>query len=142
MGSVCGPGPDLVGIQSISLAARYRVAACSTTLKRGIEKIRLARGQNCAPLLALSPEWAKEFLSFSMAHSTVSAFDIVRQLDRGGKLDNAPNNQRQNITTGLLRDRLYSQDFAGPISARTSKILGPISRHRVRREPAPHETRV
>ena len=70
-------------------------------------------------------------MSSSMAHSTVSAFDIVRQLDRGGKLDNAPSNQRQNIATGLLRDRLYSQDFAGPISARASNILGPISRHRV-----------
>ena len=28
VGSVCGLGPDLVGIHSISLAARYRVAAC------------------------------------------------------------------------------------------------------------------
>ena len=32
VGSVCGHGPDLVGIYSISLAVRYRVAACSTTL--------------------------------------------------------------------------------------------------------------
>ena len=35
VGSVCGLGPDLVGIHSISLAARYRVAACSSTLSRG-----------------------------------------------------------------------------------------------------------
>ena len=32
VGSMCCLGPDLVGIHSISLAARYRVAACSTTL--------------------------------------------------------------------------------------------------------------
>ena len=32
-GSICGLGPDLVGIHSISLAARYRVAACSSTLR-------------------------------------------------------------------------------------------------------------
>ena len=37
VGSVCGHGPDLVGIHSISLAARYRVAACSSTLRRGLE---------------------------------------------------------------------------------------------------------
>ena len=40
VGSVCGLGPDLVGIHSVSLAARYRVAACSTTLNQGLEKIQ------------------------------------------------------------------------------------------------------
>ena len=35
VGSVCGLGPDLVGIHSFSLAPRYRVAACSTTLCQG-----------------------------------------------------------------------------------------------------------
>ena len=58
VGSVCGLGPDLVGIHSISLAARYRVAACSSTLRQ-------------------------------------------------------------------------EQDFAGPISVRASKVLGPMSRHRI-----------
>ena len=50
VGSVCGLGPDLVGIHSISLAARYRVAACSSTLRRGLEKVNEAREHNCAPL--------------------------------------------------------------------------------------------
>ena len=66
--------PDLVGIHSISLAARCRVAACSTTLSQGLEKINTARGHNCTPILrlvdtgnctpifALSPIWEKEFL--------------------------------------------------------------------------------
>ena len=62
IGSVCGLGPDLVGIHSLSLAARYRVAACSTTLSRGLEKINTARGHNCTPLFALSPIWEKNFL--------------------------------------------------------------------------------
>ena len=53
VGSVCGIGPDLVGIRSISLAARYRVAACSTTLSRGLEKISTARGHNCTPFCSL-----------------------------------------------------------------------------------------
>ena len=67
VGSVCGLGPDLVGIHFISLAARYRVAACSTTLSRGLEKISTARGDNCTPFFALSPIWEKEFLVPSMA---------------------------------------------------------------------------
>ena len=53
VGSVCGLGPDLVGIHSISLAARYRVAACSTTLGQGLEKIQTARGLNSAPIFSL-----------------------------------------------------------------------------------------
>ena len=38
VGSVCGLGPDLVGIHSINLAAHYRVA--------GLEKVSAARGHN------------------------------------------------------------------------------------------------
>ena len=56
-GSVCGLGPDMVGIHSLSLAARYRVAACSTTPNQGFEKIQAARGHNFAPVFALSPDW-------------------------------------------------------------------------------------
>ena len=36
VGSVCGFGPNLVGIHSISFAARYRVSACSTALTQGL----------------------------------------------------------------------------------------------------------
>ena len=65
VGSVCGLGPDLVGIHSISLAARCRAAACSTTLNQGLERIQAARGYDFAPVLALSstlsPDWEKEF---------------------------------------------------------------------------------
>ena len=66
VGSISGLGPDLAGIHSISLAARYRVAACSTTLSQGLEKINSARGHNCALIFALSPIWEKEFLAPSM----------------------------------------------------------------------------
>ena len=66
-----------------------------------------------------------------MACSTANAFDIVCRLDRDGKLDEAPHNKKQKVATGLLRDKLYEQDFAGPISPRASKVLGPISRYRV-----------
>ena len=38
VGSVCGLGSDLVGIHSISLAACYRAAACSTTLYQNLLK--------------------------------------------------------------------------------------------------------
>ena len=63
VGSVCGLGPDLVGVHSISLAARHRVAACSTTLGQGLEKIQSARGHNCAHIFAVSPNWEGIFCS-------------------------------------------------------------------------------
>ena len=71
VGSICGLGPDLVGIHSISMAARYRVAACSSTLRTGLEKVSAAHGHNCAPLFAPSPAWEREFLfpSNGLQHS-------------------------------------------------------------------------
>ena len=54
VGSVCGLGPDLVGIHSISLAARFRTAACSNTLSQGLEMIQAAREYDFAPVVALS----------------------------------------------------------------------------------------
>ena len=131
VGSMCCLGPDLVGIHSISLAARCRVAACSTTLTQGLEKIQTARGHNCTPIFALSRTWEKEFLVPSMAYSTADAFDITYRLDRTGTLDEAPQNNKQEVATGLLLDKLHKQDFAGPLSSRASKVLGPISRYRV-----------
>ena len=83
------------------------------------------------PMLALSPAWEKEFLAPSMASSTMNAFDIISSLDHDGKLDEAPQKKKQKLATGLLRDKLCEQDFAGPISVRASKVLGPISRHRI-----------
>ena len=59
VGSICGLGPDFVGIHSISVSARYRVAACSTTLSQRLEKINTALGHNCTPLFALSPIWER-----------------------------------------------------------------------------------
>ena len=40
-------------------------------------------------------------------------------------------NKKQKIATGLLLDKLHKQDFAGPLSSRASRVLGPISRYRV-----------
>ena len=99
VGSVCGLGPDLVGIHSISLAARYRVAACSTTRRQGLEKIQTARGHNCAPIFSLSLlTGRKNFLvHLRCPVSTANAFDIVCRLDRDGKLDEAPQNKKQKV---------------------------------------------
>ena len=131
VGSVCGLGPDLVGIHSISLATRYRVAACPCTLRRGLDEVSAARGHNCTPLFALSPAWEHEFLIPSMAFDTAEAFDIVCRLDRDDTLDEVPQNKKQKVATGLLLDKLHKQAFAGPLASRASKVLGPISRHRV-----------
>ena len=125
VGSVCGLGPDLVGIHSISLAARYRVAACSSTLSRGLEKVGTARGHNCTPLFALSPAWEQEFLAPSMAFNTANAYDIVCRLDRDDTFDDVLPSKKQKVATGLLLDKLHKQDFAGPLSSRASRVLGP-----------------
>ena len=42
-----------------------------------------------------------------------------------------PQNKKQKAATGRLLDKLHRQDFAGPLTCRASKVLGPISRHRV-----------
>ena len=38
---------------------------------------------------------------------------------------------KQKIASVLLLDTLHKQDFAGALSSRASRVLGPISRHRV-----------
>ena len=100
-------------------------------LSQGLEKIRATRAFDVAPILALSSNWEKEFLAPSMARSTAEAFNIVCCLDHNGKLDDVPQVKKQKAATSLLRDELHWQDFAGPISFRASKVLGPIIRYRV-----------
>ena len=131
VGSICGLGPDVVGIHSVSLAARYRCAACSSTLRRGLEKVNEAREHNCIPLFALSPAWEQEFLFPSTTFHTANAFDIVCGLDGDDTLDEVPRNKKQKVATSLLLDKMRTQDFAGLIACRASRVLGPISRHRV-----------
>ena len=131
VGSVCGLGPDLVGIHSISFAARYRTAAYSNTLSQGFQKIQAARGYDIAPIFALSSDCEKYFLAPSMARSTLEAFNIVRGLDRSGKPNDSPQDKKQKAATALLRDELLMHDFVGPFSLRATRIFGPISRFRV-----------
>ena len=66
-----------------------------------------------------------------MAFNTADAFDILFQLDRDDTLDEVPQLQKQKAATWLLVDKLHEQDFAGPLACRASRVLGPISRHRV-----------
>ena len=39
--------------------------------------------------------------------------------------------KKHKAATSLLLAKLRKQDFAGPLSSRASRVLGPISRHRV-----------
>ena len=66
-----------------------------------------------------------------MAFNTADAFDILFQLDRDDALDEVPQLKKQKAATWLLLDKLHKQDFAGPLACRASRVLGPISRHRV-----------
>ena len=131
VGSVCGLGPDLLGIHTLSLAARYGTASNSGTLANGLAKNQAARECDHAPIFALSSEWKEKFLNPSMAHSTMEALAIVRGLDHDGKLDESPQDKKQKAATALLRDELQKQDFAKPVSLRVSRILGPVSRFRI-----------
>ena len=124
------PWPDLVGIHFLNLAVRYRVAACSTTLSRGLEKISTARGLNCTPFCSLSPTGKKNFLFppwprvLQMHLISFVGWTVMTHMMKVRKT-------KQKIATGLLLDKLHKQDFAGPLSSRAPRVLGPISRYRV-----------
>ena len=49
--------------------------------------------------------------------------------------------KKQRVATGLLLDKLRTQDFAGPLSGRITRVLGTISRHRIA-DILPHMKRV
>ena len=66
-----------------------------------------------------------------MTFYTANAFDIACQFDRNDTLDEVPRNKEQKVAAGLLLDKLHKQDFACPLACRASRVLGPISRHRV-----------
>ena len=85
----------------------------------------------CTLLFVFAPAWEQVFLVSSMALSTASAFDVVCRLDRDDILDEVSQNKKQKVATGLLLDKLRTQDFAGPLSGRTTRVLGPISRNRI-----------
>ena len=80
--------------------------------------------------LSLSHIWENEFLVPSMAESTADAFVIVVWIAMA-PLMKFRSMKKQKVATGLLLDKLHKQDFAGPLSSRASKVLGPISRYRV-----------
>ena len=121
VGSVCGFGPDLVGIHSLNQAARYRVAACSSTLGRGLEKISTARGHKCT--LSFSLPFGKKS---SMFHPWPLALRVHLKLFVGWTvmthLTKSHKTKKQKVATGLLLDKLHQKDFAGPLSSRASSV--------------------
>ena len=62
---------------------------------------------------------------------TAKPFDIVCRLDRDDTLVEVPKSKKQKIATGLLPDKLHTQDFTWPPSSRASRALGPLRRYRV-----------
>ena len=121
VGSTCGLGPDLVGIYSISLAARYRVAACSTAVRQGLGKIQTVRGHISAPVFALSPPGRESSLHppGPVAPRTLSilsvAWTVMASMTKLRRIE------RRKVAIGLLLDKLHDQ---GPLSRRASEVLG------------------
>ena len=87
--------PTWLGFTLAASLARYRTAASSNTLSKGLEKIQAARGYDLAPIFVLSSDWEEKFLILSMAHSTVVALNTVRCLDHSGKLDESPQDKNK-----------------------------------------------
>ena len=114
-----------------SPAARYRVAACSTTLSQDIEKVSTVLGLIWTPIFSVSAIWEKEFLVPSKASSVADAFGILFCLVRNDTLDEIPQKTKQKVAAGLFFDKLRQQDFGASRSSRSSKVHGPISRCRV-----------
>ena len=82
------------------------------------------------PLFMLPlPEWEEQFLKTSIAKSTTEACGYVHQMDSADRIADSPSDKKQKAATTLLHDAMQIRDFAVPIAARASRILGPISRH-------------
>ena len=93
VGSICGLGPDVIGISSISLAARYRIATCSTHSPQRSGKSQCGtRAQLHSSFCSLSRLGA---LFPSMAFNTANAFDIFVRLDRNDTLDDVPQTKKK-----------------------------------------------
>ena len=102
-----------------------------TRSTKGFRRSRQLGLFDFASILALCPNWKQEFLAPSTARSTADAFNIVCRLDHHGKLYEVSQDKKQKVATSLLCDKLHIQNFAGPISLRASKVLGPISSYRI-----------
>ena len=128
---MCGLDLDVLGIHTLSLAARYRTAANSGTLASGLAKVQAARGYDRAPIYAITSEWREKCLNPSFAHGTMETYEFVCRMDHTGKIADSPNDKKQKAATTLLCDEIQKQDFAKPAAARVSRILGPVSRIRI-----------
>ena len=127
-GSVCGLGPDLVGIHFVSLAARYRVAARSTTLYPGVEKIQAARGYNFGSNFALSlPTVRNNFLllPWRVAQRTLSVLFPVWTVTAS-----LMKHRRIRSVTSHLSRMLLDQSPSGPLKFCDQSVVHPV----------PHET--
>ena len=132
VGSVCGLGPDLVGIHSVSLAAHYRTAACSSALSQGLEKIQAARGCDFAPVLALCSIWGKgisRLRPWLVAQRKRSILYVVWTAMANLMILHRTRNRR-------LPQPCFKTNYIGRILLNRSPhgpqmVLGPISRLRV-----------
>ena len=75
VGSTCGLGPDILGIHTLSLAARHRTASHSVALANGMAKINMILPHCCS-----QPRMKGEIL--------------VRRSDLGGQLDESPQDKK------------------------------------------------
>ena len=132
VGSVCGLGPDILGIHTLSLAARYRTASNSGTLANGLAKIQAAREYDHALHLCSQLRMEGEF--FELLPWPITPWRHLKLYFAWITMANLMTllmARNKKAATALLRDEFQKQDFAKPMSLRASRILGPVSRFRI-----------
>ena len=129
--SELGLGIDVHGIHIISLATRFRTATRSSTLADGFAKIRSPRSCDHVTLHAVAGAWSAFMLHRSTSFSTKKAHIFVCRLDYSGVFVGSPPHKMQRAATALLCKVEQKRDFSRHIAKRATKVIGPISRHRI-----------
>ena len=131
VGSICGLAliwlAFILSVWQLAIGLQQAHPLSAEVLKKSMRHA----GTIALTLFTLSPAWEQEFLFPSMTFHTAIAFDITCRLDRDDTLDEVPQNKKHKVATNLFLDKMRTQDFAGPLSSRASRVLGPISRHRI-----------
>ena len=102
-----------------------RVAACSTTLSRGLDKISTACGHNSNPLFLFGKRSSGSFHGLRMYLIHFVFWTVMTHLTKFHKT------RSRKLPLVCFWTTFKKQDFAGPLSRRASRVLGPISCHRV-----------
>ena len=99
--------PTCLGFTQSASRLAVELPPLRTCPTKALRRFRQLVGYDLAPIFALSFGWEEKLLVSSMAHSIAEAFNTVRCLDHSGKLDDFPQDKKQEAATALHRDKLH-----------------------------------